>query len=311
MTNGLPTAPSILLASRDQWVAPALESVLRSEGYQVHRVSSGRDLLARALAGAVDALITDDTLSDLHPLDVCRVLRADPEVGARLPVLLVLPRPLNRTLRLDAHQAGAWQIFGHPLDVQLLICQLALFVNASRSSSLPACPATSTSQSRRPCTTAELALKADRLREDAAARQLPLAIIVIRVRLVSAQLAADDQPCRIVPDADLMELVGTRLCAWQRATDVIGHLDDLALALLAPATDHDGARSIVRRLQLRFRTAHWPIPSRLRLVTEVGIRILDDFTMPAASAEQLLGEARSSLGRQGLWQDAHEWSLAT
>ena len=76
----------ILLIEDDTEAAKFLVSGLRESGYAVDHVASGRDGLARALAGKFDLIVTDRMLPHLDGLAIIQHLR---EAGLTTPVLVL------------------------------------------------------------------------------------------------------------------------------------------------------------------------------------------------------------------------------
>jgi len=121
------SAISLLIASTDDWSTRALESILGAEGLGVCHARSLNSAVDMVLSGAIDAVLTDETLPDSSFLELCRLLRTTSGIDSGLPVILILHGPVDRDTRLAAHEAGIWQVFGEPLDTTLLVRQLEVF----------------------------------------------------------------------------------------------------------------------------------------------------------------------------------------
>ena len=81
-------APVVLLAEDDAAVRRYLEVVLRRAGYTVICAANGLEAIKLALSSKIDAVVTDALMPHLNGHELCRYLRARPEL-ARLPVLLL------------------------------------------------------------------------------------------------------------------------------------------------------------------------------------------------------------------------------
>lgn len=80
--------PTVLLAEDDAAVRRYLEVILRRAGYKVICATNGLEAIKAALSSKVDAVVTDALMPHLSGHELCRYLRARPEL-ARIPVLLL------------------------------------------------------------------------------------------------------------------------------------------------------------------------------------------------------------------------------
>lgn len=297
-TPRLPPPLSVLVASGDEWSARAIESILSAEGYAVLRAGTAREALIVAQRRVIDALIAESTLPDQSAVELCRALRADPAFGARVPVLITMAGPVERTARLHAHEAGAWQVYGQPLDVPLLVRQLEAYLGGRpplRREPLAGGGAAVATAGLLPAD-AFVQLAAE-LAAEAARRRSPLAAVALGAGLVITRPDAPVSTCAAVPDTEVLLALGARLCVWRRSNDVVGRLGEVEFGLLAPATGLDGARHLVRRLAHAVEAASWPIGARYRLVLRAGISAVTDFTVAGPIAERLLDDATLALRR--------------
>ncbi len=125
-------APSalVLVANDQEWSARSLESILVPKGYEVMRAYTGRQALERARTAQPDIIILDAQMPDLHGVEVCRQLRADPRFSPTVPIIITTAGPSGRAQRLEAYQAGAWEFLGQPLDGESLLLKLEAFLRA-------------------------------------------------------------------------------------------------------------------------------------------------------------------------------------
>ena len=84
----VPAKPTILLVEDDAAVRRYLEVILRRAGYEVIQASNGLEAIKVALSAKVDAVVTDALMPHLNGHELCRYLRARPELS-RLPLLLL------------------------------------------------------------------------------------------------------------------------------------------------------------------------------------------------------------------------------
>src|SRR5260221_4833326 len=122
----------VLIASHGEWVGRSVESVLELNGFTVLRVAGGRRALDLARRVNPDALLLDDTLTEMGGVEVCRALRDDPLFDHSIPIFVTSPAPASNRLRLTAYEAGAWDFCSQPLDVEALLLKLNTYLRAGR-----------------------------------------------------------------------------------------------------------------------------------------------------------------------------------
>lgn len=122
----------LLIANDQEWTARSLETILQAAGYRVVRTFTGYDTLMVARQRQPDLLILDLQLPDITGLEVCRTLRGDPRIGPGTPVIITTAGPSGRPQRLAAHEAGAWEFYGQPLDGEALLHKVRLYLDARR-----------------------------------------------------------------------------------------------------------------------------------------------------------------------------------
>jgi two-component system, cell cycle response regulator len=130
----LARAKRILIANDQEWAARAVETILVAEGYEVQRAYTGRQALDRALESLPDLIILDTQMPDLSGPEVCRQLRADPRIGPATPILLSTAGPAGRQQRIEAHSAGAWEFYGQPLDPEILLLKIRIYLEVKAAS---------------------------------------------------------------------------------------------------------------------------------------------------------------------------------
>jgi CheY-like chemotaxis protein len=80
--------PTVLLVEDDAAVRRYLEVILRRANYEVLAASNGLEAIKAALSSKIDAVVTDALMPYLNGHELCRYLRARPELS-RLPILLL------------------------------------------------------------------------------------------------------------------------------------------------------------------------------------------------------------------------------
>ena len=130
---GDPEARGLVLVANDhEWTARSVETILLAAGYDVVRTFTGRETLEAAARRLPHVFILDHQLPDISGLEVCRQLRADDRFGASAPIVITTAGPSGRTQRMAAHEAGAWEFYGQPLDGEALLHKVRVYIDARR-----------------------------------------------------------------------------------------------------------------------------------------------------------------------------------
>jgi CheY-like chemotaxis protein len=79
---------TVLLVEDDVSVRRYLEVILRRAGYEVLPAANGLEAIKTALSAKIDAVVTDALMPHLSGHELCRYLRARPELSG-LPILLL------------------------------------------------------------------------------------------------------------------------------------------------------------------------------------------------------------------------------
>jgi CheY-like chemotaxis protein len=79
---------TVLLVEDDAAVRRYLEVILRRANYEVVSASNGLEAIKAALSSKIDAVVTDALMPYLSGHELCRYLRARPELSG-LPILLL------------------------------------------------------------------------------------------------------------------------------------------------------------------------------------------------------------------------------
>ena len=232
----------VLIASHGEWVGRSVESVLELNGYTVLRVAGGRRALDLARRVNPDAVLLDDSLSEMGGVEVCRALRDDPLFDHSIPIFVTSPAPASNRVRIAAYEAGAWDFCSQPLDVETLLLKMGTFVRARRR--LEDVQATSLID---PLTglysVYGLQQWAEQLGARAVRKHEPLACLA-----VTANTIDDGSSSGKPASADLAYMAD--VCrAQSRKSDVVGYVGERRFAIIAPDTDETGARQFVDRLQ--------------------------------------------------------------
>lgn len=236
--------PVVLVATEGDWAGRSLESVLVAHGYAVLRAGDGEDALALARRYVPDALILDEHLVGLSGVDVCRILREEPEFNLATPIVITAPSPAQRAVRQAAYDAGAWDFCTHPLEAETLIMKLGTFLKAKRAI------AEAKEQALYDSQTGVLSpLGIERYAQQVAARASrnhePLACVVLMPSEASGGPLSNEMDGVTRAVSSFLE---SSRHAFRRS-DVVGRTPDGRLALIAPETDSDGVEGMLARLR--------------------------------------------------------------
>jgi diguanylate cyclase (GGDEF)-like protein len=285
-----PHSPLVLIANDQEWSARSLESILVPKGYEVMRAYTGRQALERARTAHPDIIILDAQMPDLHGVDVCRQLRADPRFSPTVPIVITTAGPSGRAQRLEAYQAGAWEFLGQPLDGEALLLKLESFLSAK--------------------------LEVDRVHDESLLDQVTglynMRGLSRRAREIGSEAFRQRHALTCVvfapesPDmgavsaeevsARLASAVGEALRKSGRSSDAIGRLGPLEFAVIAPATGPAAAVKLVERLRASVET--FPVPmngNSASMALRIGYCAVPDFRAVDFDATEMLLRATTAL----------------
>jgi diguanylate cyclase (GGDEF)-like protein len=283
--------PLVLIANDQEWSARSLESILVPKGYEVMRAYTGRQALERARTGHPDVIILDAQMPDLHGVEVCRLLRADPRFSPTVPIVITTAGPSGRAQRLEAYQAGAWEFLGQPLDGESLLLKLEAFLRAKQEvdrvhdeSLLDEITGLYNMRG--------LSRRAREIGSEAFRRRHALTCIVFAPESPDlGELKSEEAATRVAA------AVGDALRKLGRSSDAIGRLGPLEFAVIAPATGPAAALKLVERLRRTVETH--PVASNGDATATVALRAgyyaVPDFHDAAMDATEMLLRATTAL----------------
>src|SRR2546423_7041727 len=109
----------VLVVEDDMELRSVLSRGLREEGFDVHTVGTGAEVLPRVAVDPPDLLIVDIGLPDADGRDVCQALRAH---GVQAPVLFLTARDAL-VERLSAFRAGGDDYLTKPFAFAELVAR--------------------------------------------------------------------------------------------------------------------------------------------------------------------------------------------
>jgi diguanylate cyclase (GGDEF)-like protein len=284
-------APLVLIANDQEWSARSLESILVPKGYEVMRAYTGKQALERAHTSRPDIIILDAQMPDLHGVEVCRQLRADPRFSPTVPIVITTAGPSGRAQRLEAYQAGAWEFLGQPLDGESLLLKLEAFLRAKlevdRVHDESLLDEVTGLYNMR-----GLSRRAREIGSEAFRRRHALTCIVFAPESPEMGDAGSEEVA-----TRLAAAVGEALRKAGRSSDAIGRLGPLEFAVIAPATGPAAAVRLVDRLRETVETH--PVPMNGHPAAQMALRVgycaVPDFRAVEYDATEMLLRATTAL----------------
>lgn len=282
--------PLALIANTEQWLNDALESMLDPLGYRVSSAVSGVQLLERAAGAQADVIVFNANLRDVDGIQACRALRANRAIGGNVPIIMIISAPATKQQRLAALRAGAWDYLSLPLEAEELVLKLETYAHvkleldhATQENPLDR----SGLYNRR-----GLERRARELVSEALRRHASLACVALEIETEPQEAEAGAATAVLAAAAAYVaQLLGER----GRTSDAIGGLGEGEFAVVAPATDADGAVRLARRLAQTIETAR-PRPEGVpALRVRAGYEALADVHATPIEPQALLEHARAAL----------------
>lgn len=253
---------------------------------------TGAAAVAAARTAAFDAILLAPPLPDTDGLALCRALRQDPSITPSLPIIGIIAATLSREQRLDWLRAGAWDCFGFPLDQEQVLLKLNIYRAAKQEvdrawEAALVDPATGLYSGRGVARRAR-ELVAEALRLHAA---LACAVFGAEVRA-----AAPGTQRAVVGLRAVRAKVGEVLRTHARVSDTVGWWNGAEFAILAPATDANGALKLAQRLAHAIATAA-PLSGEAGpgFDIRVGYEAVADVHATPLEPQDLIGRARAAL----------------
>jgi DNA-binding response OmpR family regulator len=293
--------PLALIACGDDWMSRALESVFRQHDYVVAHTRSGAQTMELARFANHDLLVLDESLEDINALDVCRAVRDGAQFDHAIPVVITSPTPIDPNARMAAFRAGAWEYWSHPVNLEPVFIRLETFLRARRELVL-ARSEDFVNPSTGLYTTFGLRQLAGKLGAGALRKHEAFACVAVapqvQDREVGSSMLWKESPAAF---ADLAHVFREQ----SRQSDVVGHVGDARIAILAPDTDAAGARLLVARLQRELDKAskNKAISNAVRL--RAGYSAVSDLATAKVNVAELVHRAESALDHTPLQGDNH------
>jgi diguanylate cyclase (GGDEF)-like protein len=281
--------PLVLLVDDQEWTSRSIESILRPKGHVVLKAYTGHQALGLASKVVPDALLVDMHLPDVDGIDLLRQLRALPTIHSAVPALIITGGSVSRAEKLEALEAGAWDVLTHPVDPSELILRMETFVRAKQD--------------------------ADRIRDegltDPRTGFYNARGILRRTKEIGADAIRFDRPLTCVAFGPqrahsegavdtilgvVSEHLASVLRIVTRTSDTVGCLGPGEFVVVAPGTDQEGALRLADRVLEAMedeRIAAEPLNAELLAQIRAGVCAIG--TGEPAAAEDLLQRATTAL----------------
>jgi DNA-binding response OmpR family regulator len=283
--------PLALIACSDDWMSRALEGVFQEHGYVVAHTRSGRQALELTRVANHELLIIDESLSDMRALDVCRAIRDGAHLDHSIPIVINSSTPVNPRARMEAFSAGAWEYCSHPIDLEPLFAKLKTFLRA-RAELVIARSEEFVNATTGLYTSFGLRQLAGKLGARALRKHEAFACVAFAPQVLDREVGSSTLwKESAIGFADVAHVFREQ----SRQSDVVGHVGDARLAILAPDTDAEGARRLVARLQgaLDRASKTKAIAGQVRL--RAGYSAVSDLAMANINLADLVHRAESAL----------------
>jgi two-component system OmpR family response regulator len=113
-------SPLIYVADDEEHITELVAMGLGINGYDVRRLSGGRELLAAVEERRPDLVILDVMMPDLMGTEVLRRLRASERIGAQLPVILLTARDATQD-KVEGLRLGSDDYVTKPFSIEELV----------------------------------------------------------------------------------------------------------------------------------------------------------------------------------------------
>ena len=267
--------PVVLIAGAPH---PALAGALGDHRYAIAQASTGARAIEWAPDLHPDVIVLEANLPDISGVEVCRHLRADPQVGSNVPILLLWADEPSPEQRVAGSRAGAWDSMRCPSDPAELAPRLDAYIQAKQHLEV---------------TTAQGLIDRatglhNRLGLVRRAREIGALMTRTHGSLACIVFEFEPEPATVA----IAHLVKENT----RASDAVGTLEPTAIVVFAPATAAEGAAKLAERVG--------------RVLSDAGARVGYDaatnLTYAPMDPVELLTRARAAV-RQGRPDPALPW----
>jgi PleD family two-component response regulator len=222
--------PLILLAGSEAWQTHKLSSALADGGFRVVTATDEREACDAAHVHHPHAIILDIGLAP-PGYGVCLTLRA---AALATPIILICPGEPTRAEHHAALRAGAWDVFGTPIDLDTLLLRLTAFVE----------PKVELERVSDEC----LVDRVSGLYNPAGLRRRAAELAALAARHGLTLACAVFRPAQKLPNHAAGDRMALTFRGVGRASDAIGRTGPTEFAVFAPATNTWAAARLMSRI---------------------------------------------------------------
>jgi PAS domain S-box-containing protein len=106
--------------------------VLKNEGFEVLKASTGREAVSLASRISPDLIVLDVNLPDINGFEVCREVRSNP-LTQRTPIVHLSATFVKDEYKVEGFEAGADAYLTHPVDPPVLVANVKAFLRRQRA----------------------------------------------------------------------------------------------------------------------------------------------------------------------------------
>ncbi len=287
------TPPLALIACGNDSMSRALESVFRQHGYVGAHTRSGAQAIELVRLTNHDVVVLDESLEDLDAVQVCRTLRDSALFDHTVPIVITSPAPFDPNARRAAYTAGAWEYCRHPIDLETVFLKLETFVRARKAAAQAQSEAFVNAITGL-YTSFGLRQLAGKFGAGAVRKHEAFACVAFYPEFKDREVGATT----VLRDtlkgfADVAHVFREQ----SRQSDIVGHMGESRLAILAPDTDAEGARLLVARLQRELDKATQGKKIAEAVKLRAGYSAVSDLAASNLNVAELVQRAESALDR--------------
>lgn len=229
--------PVAAILGQHVWLVRSIESILAANGFHVVTSVGGTLSPEQLTVTPPDLVVLEADPPDVLWTEAVGAVRRTPGVLPSTPILAATAEPLSRDRRIEALRAGAWEVFSHPLDAEMLVLKAKVFAAAkidadeARDRGLVD-PETDLYNVR------GVLRRIYEEASEATRHHRPLACVV----------AAVDRKIEGESESENLRNIVRALRQTSRSSDVFGRLGPGEFVVIAPGTDASGARRFAQRL---------------------------------------------------------------
>lgn len=295
------TTPLIVLVGDGAWPGGAVEALLRARGYRLRSVVDFHEVVNVIHTERPDLILLGPGLKGGDRFQLCRSLR-DRQWLATTPILYLCAE--GRAEESSALAAGAWDAVQCPPDPELFLARVRNAIQLKRRADealqhglmdqLTGCYNRAGLLTR----LSEEMLHARRHKE-------PIAVLVVALDPFAEVIHSVGDP---EASESAFRMAATILRHGCRRSDILSRHKEVEFAIVAPATDRDGARKLVARINHAFENS--PVRVRANGTARpfrpiVGITVRSNWPGHEENPETVVAEASEALAMARKWGAGH------